>query len=231
MTVSRNVGAWLIGVAALALMPAAAFADTVTVSFLPTNTFSGTAPSGTLTAQFSDVAGGVQLVITSSLASGENLDPGKALYLNINPSKSFMLPDLSFALTGNTGFSQAASVQTGEDAFKADGTGGNYDIQFTYGSSTKAFTTGESQTYLITTSVGTISADDFNYLSTGGSPTPFLAAIHVQNTPSGGQGSGWVGGTPDPVPVPPSLVLALTGIGSLGLTRLVRWRRSCSASL
>jgi hypothetical protein len=188
----RRLTPVLVTVLALACAPAA-FAD-VTFSFLPTNTFSGTAPAGTLTATLSDVVGGVQLVITSSLGAGENLDPGKALYLNLDPTLD--PTKLAFALTANTGFSQAATVMTGEDAFKPDGDG-LFDILFTYGSSTKAFTTGESQTYLISGITG-LTAANFNFLSNCGSGCGtggWLAAIHVQNTPNGGSGSAFVGGT------------------------------------
>jgi hypothetical protein len=125
--------------------------STAHASFLfnPVNTFSGTAPVGYLTADFTDVVGGVQLVINSNLAVGESLDPGKALYFNFNPSKSSILPNLSFQLTGDVSFCQQADVSTGTDAFKADGDG-YYDINFTFTPSTKAFISGESQTYKIT---------------------------------------------------------------------------------
>lgn len=194
------------------------------LSFLPGNTFSGTAPVGSVTASFTDVSPGVvQLVITSNLAAGENLDPGKALYFNINPSKDSILGNLSFALTGDTmGFSQAAVVSTVADAFKADGDG-KYDILFTFHSSTKAFTTGESQTYLITTTSGTISASDFtNYLSLpAGGNGPFLAAIHVQNTSGGGA---WVAGTPvTTTPIPAAAWLLGSGlVGLVGIRRKMR---------
>jgi len=186
------------------------------LSFDPSNTFSGIAPAGSLTADFTDIAGGVQLVITSNLAPGENLDPGRSLYFNINPSKDSILQNLSFTLTGNTNFNQQATVLTGADSFKADGDG-YYDINFTFSSSTKAFTAGESQTYKITTSSGTISASNFiNYLSsTGGGNGNWFAAVHVQNTPSGGSGSAWVGATVTPVPIPAAAWLF--GPGLLGL--------------
>ncbi len=154
-------------------------------------------------------------MITSSLASGENLDPGKALYFNINPTKDPILGDLSFTLTGNTNFSQASSVSTGADSFKADGDG-YYDIEFTFNPSTQAFTKGESQTYKITTSSGTVSASDFNYLSSmGGGNGSWLAAVHVQNTPSGGSGSAWVGATLTPTPIPAAVWLLGSGLAGL----------------
>ncbi len=195
-----------------------------TLSFDPANTFSGTAPSGSMTADFTNISGGVQLVITSNLASGENLDPGKALYFNINPADDSLLSKLSFTLTGNTNFNQQATVNTGADGYKADGDG-YYDIEFTYTASTKAFTTGESQTYKITTSSGTISASDFTqYLSsTGGGSGEWLAAIHVQNTPGGGSGSAWVGATSEVVataPIPSTLLLFGSGLVGLAASRL-----------
>jgi hypothetical protein len=229
-------GAAALGV--LALAEPTAHAGTLEFDFLPANTFSGTAPAGTLTAVFTDVAqatcggsgGCVQLVISSNLASGENLDPGNALFLNIDPAKSSELGSLVVAFTANTGFSQSASVMTGEDAFKPDGDG-LMDILFTYTPSTKAFTTGESQTYDIHTVSGTISAADFDFLSTctqGCGTGPHLAAVHVQNTPNGGNGSAWVGGTvgSTPAPVPEPTTLALLGTAMLGFGVLRRRQRS-----
>jgi len=198
-----------------------AHAGSLDFSFLPTNTFSGTAPAGTLTAEFTDVAANqVQLVITSNLATGENIDPAHALYLNLDPADSALLGTLNFSLTANTGFSQAAAVSQGEDAYKPDGDGLT-DILFTYAPGTKRFTTGESQTYLIT---GTgLVASDFNFLSTCGTGCGtggVLAAIHVQNTPNGGSGSGWVGASDTTVPEPGSLALLGTAMfGAAGILR------------
>ncbi len=190
------------------------------LSFTPANTFSGTAAAGFLTAAFTDVTGGVRLVITSDLASGENLDPGKAIYFNFNPLKYSILTNLSFSLTGNTNFSEAASVSKAVDDFKADGDG-FYDIRFSYSPSTKAFSTGQSQTYFISTGSGTVAASDFTtYLSEpGGGNGNWLAAAHVQGTPSGGGGSAWVGATLTPVPVPAALPLFGSGLALLGVLR------------
>src|SRR5512139_217366 len=46
----------------------------LTIVFDPSNTFTGTAPTGSLTAEFIDVSPGtVDLVLTSSLAAGEKV--------------------------------------------------------------------------------------------------------------------------------------------------------------
>jgi hypothetical protein len=212
----------------LVLMPGLASAGTLEFDFLPANTFSGTAPAGSLTAVFTDNGDGtVNLKITSSLATGENLDPGKALYLNFKGDGAVTnATKLSFSLVSNTNFSQAATVLTTSKEkdmnFKADGDG-HYDILFTYTSSTKAFTNGEIQTYKISSTAGSISASDFNELSEFPSGSgSWLAAVHVQNTPSGGSGSAFVGGT---VPggggggniIPEPSSMALMGLGGLGL--------------
>jgi len=199
----------------LPLTNQAAYGDLV-YYFNPTNTFSGTAPAGSLSATFSDVTGGVQLVLTSALAAGENLDPGKALYLNFDPMKASSLGSLTFTLTGNTGFAEAAVVSTGSNAFKADGDG-NYDILFNYNPSTKALQNLTSQTYLIA-GVSGISTGDFNFGSVGGALGSWNAAVHVQNTPSGGSGSGWVGGSPVPIPG----AVWLLGSGLIGLVGIRR---------
>jgi hypothetical protein len=187
----------------------------VVFEFDPVNTFSGNAPTGTLSATFSDVSGGVQLVITSNLGSGENVaTKNDGFYFNVEPGLA-ALGHMSISLVSFVGFNSTPSLAQGEDLFKPDGTGGLYDLNLTWAKQ-GGFTNGQSETLLITTSSGTISAADFNYLSTGGSPTSYYAAVHVQNTPGG---SAWVGGT-QPPPLTPGApepsTMAIAGLGALG---------------
>ncbi len=229
---SRRPGSaslFLLAALACGFARAPAYAD-FTLNFDSGNTFAGTAPAGSLSVSFLTVDGGVELTIVSSLVGNEQLDPRKALYLNFNPSKD--VTKLSFALLSSSGLSKTAKVLTGSDKFKAGGLGGKFDILLTYKKRTQAFREGESQTYLITSSDGAIEASDFEYLSDpqhqqGGG---LEGAVHVQNT--GDHDSGWVGGTsfgaaevPTPVPVPPTAIMAMVGMASLGLTRLRRFRR------
>lgn len=228
MNIQRSLQQAALCLTAFCALPVA-HAD-LTFNFAPSGTFSGTAPAGSLSAVFHDVSSGmcggasnvtgVCLTITSSLASGENLAANDALYLNFDPADSSNLGSLVFTLEANTGFSQAATVMTGEDAFKPDGDG-QMDIELTYAPSTKAFTTGQSQTYLITGFAG-LNAADFDFLSTcttGCGTGAHLAAIHVQNTPSGGSGSAFVAGdVPSSVPEPTSI--ALFGTVVFGLSRV-----------
>jgi len=216
------------GLLTLAIWSTSVSADSV--SFLPSNTWSGTAAAGSLTIDYEPVAGfsnELTMTISSSLASGENVDPGKAFYLAINPAKNSYLPDLTFTLQSNSGFSQAASVSTGADAFKADG-GDSYDILMTYTPGTKAFTTNQSQTYLITaTGAGeTLVTSDFTGFPTDdGSGASFVAATHIQNTPNGGSGSAWDGGTLSSTPEPASVTLwgiMILGGGAAGCWRRIR---------
>lgn len=98
---------------------------------------------------------------------------------------------------------------------------GSNDIVFSYDPSINAFTTGESQTYKITSGSGTISASDFmNYQSVGGKNGSWYAAAHVQNTLSGGINSAWVGATVTPTPIPAAAWLFGSGLaGLIGMRR------------
>ena len=198
-------------------------ADSLTLNFDGTTSFSGTALSGTFTAQFTGNSNGtVTLVLTSNLGSGQNIDPGDGLYFNFNPLLD--VTQLSFALSANTGLPSPATVNLGEDAFKPDGDG-QMDIEFTYGPGSKPFQNGQSQTYIITSGLGSIDAADFDFLSTCGNGCgtgPHLAAIHVQNTGANAAGSDWNGPNTPTNPVPEPASFALFGTGLAAVAALMR---------
>jgi hypothetical protein len=147
----RSISVWLLFEAVIAILGGGqSRADQFTLNFDPTSTFSGDTPNGSLSVTFTDVAGGVQIVMNSNLVGNENLDPNKALYLNLDPSKASLLSTLSLSglQASSGGFTDVASLGKGVNAFKADGDG-SYDMLLNWGPSVKALHGGESQTYTI----------------------------------------------------------------------------------
>ncbi len=189
------------------------------------NVFSGAAPAGHspwVDAAFKDTANGVLLTVDNGgLSANEFLG---SLYLNINPADTAKIQNLTFTFQNGTSGVTAPTIQTGEDAFKADGDG-KYDILFNFATANSGrFGAGDSVTYLISGIPGLTSAD-FQYLSTpAGGHGPFDAAGHVQGIGCSDD-SGWIDPSVGPVPVPepaPGAVMALA-VGLLGARRL--WLR------
>src|SRR5262249_37614111 len=112
------------------------------------------------------------------------------------------------------------TILTGNNTFKADGTGGKYDLVFDF--SGHNFNGGASFTYFIS-GISGLDAADFAYMSMGGAQ--YYAAAHIQGL-SGGD-STWVdpgAGPTNLMPVPEPSVFAL-GVVSMGLVALRRHSR------
>lgn len=194
-----------------------------TVTFDYDRVISGTAPAGStpwVTAVFDDggTSGTVTLtMVAPGLSGSENIT---GMYFNLDPALN--PNNLSFSYLGSTG-PAATSVQTGVNAFKADGDG-KYDILFNFPTSS-GFTAGDTVQYRIT-GISTLTSGSFNFLSACGNlncsgPGNFYAAAHVQNI---GANSGWIASNVGIVPIPGALWLF--GSGLLGLAGLARSKKN-----
>ncbi len=225
-----------------ALLAAALFfglslsATTITYNF--NNEFSsGTPPAGAppwLSAVFTDsgtdhslAANSVSLTLSTPDFTGSEFVSG--WYFNLNPALESTIGHLTFTTSGGT--FTPPTIQTGVDAFKADGDG-KYDILFSFatsGGAPKQFTAGDVLTVIITdTSVSSLSSSDFAWLSApSGGHGPFYSAAHVQGIGATGGLSGWVepsggpvttGGSPGGGQVPDgSATIVLLGVGLLAI--------------
>ena len=198
-----------------------AFASTVTFNY--NAVISGSTPAGTapwVQAIFDDggSSGSVTLTMTTSGLSGSENITG--MYFNLDSSLN--PTSLSFNYLGTTG-AAATSVQTGVDAFKADGDG-KYDVLFNFPTAS-GFNAGQTVKYQIT-GISSLTALSFNVLSACGNPScsgpgNFYAAAKVQNI---GASSGWIASNAGVVPVPAALWLF--GSGLVGLAAAVRRKKS-----
>lgn len=168
----------------------------------------GTQPPAWLTATFDDSFGGANTVrltmAATNLVGTEFVDDW---LFNLDPVLDPTL--LSFAAVGTQPASPIA-VQTGVNAFKADGDGW-YDIlvDYTTSGAQDRFTANEVVTYDITYTAP-MTALAFDYpSSTGGGQGTYDSAAHVQGIYQDESGSGWIG--PNGIPEPGALLL----IGSL----------------
>lgn len=206
---TKRTNFWL-GLGALTMVASAVPAQAAILTLGYDAEFSGAqAPGGAtpwIIATFDDydTQGSVRLTVsTGGLATGETVD---SLYFNLDGTLD--PAQLSFAYLNSSSAPSATGIQTGINAYKADGDG-KYDIlmQFPTGS---GFDAGETLTYNIT-GISTLTAASFMFLSQpAGGHGPFYAAAHVQNTTGAGNGgSGWIAPTDamlalTTVPLPPS---------------------------
>lgn len=183
-----------------------------------TNVFAGANPVGKpawVDASFTDLsAGTVQLEISATdLTDGEflssmffNLDP------SLNPSK------LKFTYVSGSGGFTLPTISKGANAFKADNEG-KYDVYFAFSQrSGSEFTGSDYVIYDITSSAYTLTASDFDFLSTAaGGCSGLLAAAEISDIPGvcNNSGDGWIAPkqvTPTPEPRPVALLAVAAGL-------------------
>jgi hypothetical protein len=167
---------------------------------------------------------GLNSVLFTLTATGNMTDPEKIGLFYFNFDDALTVADLSLTFAGAAGSFSLPGISKGMNALKADGDG-FYDLRLSFvtsGGVANYFNSGDSLSYLLTYSgAGTMTETSFEFVSEpGGSEGQYFAAAHIQSTPSGGEGSAWLGATLvtyAAVPEPSTAALVLAGLTMLGL--------------
>lgn len=220
-----RVGLALAALSLAVMLPVGPAAATILSFGLDVEFSGGTAPASgtqpwvsfTLDDSFGD-ANTVRLTMSADNLTGgtggENID---GFYFNFDPLLDPTL--LTFTVVNNAA-STPNSINTGVNAFMADGDG-SFDIFFDFppppGSGAARFTGGEVVIYDITYT-SAISASSFIFPSEeGGGNGSYLAAAHILRTGDGTE-SGWIG-VSSVIPEPQTGALLGIGLALLGLRR------------
>lgn len=179
----------------------------------------GTSPNGPspwVVIDITDVLGGVQIKINNSGLTSEEFN--SATYLNL---ADVFVGTLTWSVHNKSGTFDDPTIWQGLNAYQADGDG-KFDVKLEFetgGGDSKRFGSGESITFLVTSSLSGLDATDFDLTSVvGGGQGVWHAAAHIQGI-SGGT-SGWIG---DKQIVPDGgFTATLLGLGMLGLSFLAR---------
>ncbi|MFN6044452.1 MAG: hypothetical protein ACK49I_03170 [Verrucomicrobiota bacterium] len=153
-------------------------------------------------------AGKVQLEFyASGLVSPEYVDEW---YLNIDPALD--PKNLSFDSPVKTGSFSLPTINLATDGYKA-GPDGRFDIRLAFstsnaGGGVNRFTSGDKLSYIVSYSLGSISAESFDFLSKPeGAYGPYHSAAKVLSTGPDASGSAWINSVPEPGPPLQALVL------------------------
>jgi hypothetical protein len=195
-----------------------AHAALLEIDFTKAGAFSGTSPTIPsdpnavfAKAVFDDHNGSGSVTLTMTVLN--NLSTGAYVndwYFNVG---SAPLSGINFS----SGVA-ASSIQNGSNAFKANGTGGNFDFAFHFNTRNPG-SLGQGFSSVYTLTDPGITANSFNSISIS-SPINagnggYLSAIHVQ----GYGNSVWIAGNEsvDPGQIPEPATLALIGLGLFGI--------------
>jgi hypothetical protein len=178
----------------------------------------GSPPWVTIHIDDEGTAGSAYLTITNTgLINSEFLS---TMYLNFDPALD--VAALDFTVVEQQGNFKAPNISTGANTWNVAGSG-DYDIQLAFQTKKKdRFGVAESIRYLVA-GPESMTAQSFNYNSTGGDNGYYKIVAHVQGIERIGDYSGWVGNS-----VPEPATLATLAIGSAAI--VIRRRRKVYAT-